>query len=94
MKTFIDIRGTLTKREVKYLTNLLNREAEDLSKNYPYELYEIQEKLQLFPRKERTFCPICQKTMIQTMSIRNGKVYCDKFSCSKKCQKILNTWKK
>lgn len=87
------IKSILTKREIKYLTDLLNREAVDFSKKYPNELYDIQEKLGLFPRKDRTFCPICQKTMISTMSIRRGKVHCDKFSCSKKCQKILDTWR-
>ncbi|MBI2557750.1 hypothetical protein HYW20_00355 [Candidatus Woesearchaeota archaeon] len=87
------INNLLNNREIKYLTNLLNREAVDLSKKYPYELYEIQEKLQLFPRKDRTHCPICLKTMIQTITRRNGKIYCDKFSCSEKCQKILNSCK-
>lgn len=87
------LSSILNSREIKYLTSILNRETEDLNKKYPDELYEIQEKLQLSPRKQRTFCPICQKTMIQTITRKNGKIYCDKFSCSKKCQKILDTWK-
>lgn len=83
----------LTLKERKYLNNLLNNIAIDFSQNYNYQIYEIQEKLNIFPKKQRTFCPICQKTMIQFLSTRKGKVYCNRFSCSKKCQKVLDSWR-
>lgn len=85
----------LTKREAQYLKKLLNNEATDLKKKYPPELYDIQEKLQLYPRFERSFCPICKKSLIVKV-IRRGKgIYPNKYHCGKEnCRKELIKWRK
>jgi endogenous inhibitor of DNA gyrase (YacG/DUF329 family) len=83
----------LSEKEGRYLMKLLNSVAEDFSKKYPDEALRIQEEIYLFPRKERVGCPICNKTMIQTIFKGKAKYDVYPYSCSKKCQKELDSWK-
>ena len=79
----------LTDKERKYLTNLLNRQVINPEIPYDHELYSIQRKLKLYPRKEKWECPVCEKIFTCTITkIRNTEKVNPDLFCSKKCRKI------
>lgn len=47
------LNNLLTRKERKFLADLLNEKAADLSKEYDNSILSIQKKLKLYPRKER-----------------------------------------
>ena len=78
----------MSKSERSYLKDLLNREVEDTSRHYPFELYTIQDKLELYPAKERMECSKCRKVFINARRKRHGAIFLDHLDCEK-CRKLL-----
>ena len=50
------LKNLLTRKERKFLVDLLNEKVADLSKEWDNSILSIQKKLKLYPRKERWVC--------------------------------------
>ena len=60
------LKNLLTRKERKFLVDLLNEKVADLSKEWDNSILSIQKKLKLYPRKERwVMCGIQYVTVIE-----------------------------
>ena len=75
------MKEIFTKKEKNYLKDLLNKQVEDSSIHYPFELHLIQDKLELYPAKERMKCGNCRKTFINTRRKEGNNIILDRLTC-------------